>query len=165
MTSGIGDIRRSTQQGKNRQGSFFRLTTRGLMGDPLIALLNEEQLRQRGITPESVATVLESSCKGWGAEGDGQVIGFSIADSKTRSIWALFILPEDEGRGLGRRLLDAAVAWLWEQGVDQIWLTTDPATRAEGFYRHLGWDVAGVMEHGEIRFELARSAGEDKAQA
>lgn len=65
-------------------------------------------------------------------------------------------MPEQEGRGLGRQLLDAAVAWLWEQGADRIWLTTGPDTRAAGFYRHVGWGVAGVTEQGEIRFELAR---------
>lgn len=36
-------------------------------------LLSEEQLRQRGITPESVAIRLEGHCKRWVAEEDGQV--------------------------------------------------------------------------------------------
>ncbi len=118
-------------------------------------LLSEEQLRQH-VSPEALAVLLESQCKSWVAEEDGQVIGLSIADSKIPSIWGLFVLPRHEGRGLGRQLLDAAVAWLWEQGADRIWLTTAPDTRAAGFYRHLGWNVAGVTEHGEIRFELAR---------
>jgi len=34
MTAEIGAIRRSTEQRKIRQGGFFDLTTRGLMGDP-----------------------------------------------------------------------------------------------------------------------------------
>lgn len=63
-------------------------------------LLSEEQLRQH-VTPESLAVLLESQCKGWVAEEDRQVIGFSIADSKSRSIWALFVLPCHEGRGIG----------------------------------------------------------------
>jgi hypothetical protein len=50
------------------------------------------------------------------------------------------------------------VGWLWEEGARCIWLTTGPRTRAEGFYRHLGWQDAGVTEHGEIRFELLRPA-------
>ena len=112
-------------------------------------LLSEEQLRQH-VTPESLAVLLKSQCKGWIAEEDGQVIAFSIADSKTRSIWALFVLPQHEGRGLGRQLLDPAVAWLWKQGADRIWLTTAPDTRAAGFYRHLGWSVAGTTQQGEF---------------
>jgi hypothetical protein len=32
--------------------------------------------------------------------------------------------------------------------------TTEPHTHAEGFYRHQGWQTTGVVEEGEIRFEL-----------
>jgi GNAT superfamily N-acetyltransferase len=119
-------------------------------------VLNEQQLRERGITPEAVAAALDSHCKAWVAESNGDVVGFSIANRKTDSIWALFVLPEYEGQGLGRRLMEPAVAWLWASGAERIWLTTGPTTRAACFYRHLGWQEAGMTEHGEIRFELER---------
>ena len=71
-------------------------------------------------------------------------------------IWALFLLPEWEGQGLGRDLLERAVGWLWGEGCESIWLTTEPGSRAEGFYAHLGWTRAGMTDKGEVRFELQR---------
>jgi GNAT superfamily N-acetyltransferase len=127
--------------------------------------MSEEQLRQRGITPESLAQALAASCKGWVAEENGAVIGFCLADAAARSIWALFILPEYEGRRLGRKLLASAVAWLWGCGAERIWLTTGPATRAAGFYRHLGWKAVASTEHGEVRFELERPRASDEPTA
>jgi ribosomal protein S18 acetylase RimI-like enzyme len=73
--------------------------------------LDMEQLRKLGITPESSeADLVAGVRKGWVVEEDDRVVGFSIADAPTRSIWALFVLPGYEGRGYGRRLLDEAVA-------------------------------------------------------
>ena len=69
-------------------------------------------------------------------------------------IWALFLLPEWEGRGLGRVLLEQAVEWLWREGCERIWLTTEAGSRAEGFYARLGWAPVGVTDKGEVRFEL-----------
>ena len=111
-----------------------------------------------GWTPERVADAFSPGRKGWVVEHDGDVVGFSIADSNTRSIWALFVLEEYAGRGLGRLLLAAAVSWLWDQGVDRIWLDTGPETRAAGFYRRLGWQPTGTTAKGEIQFELVRPA-------
>ena len=39
---------------------------------------------------------------------------------------------------------------------ERIWLTTEPGSRAEGFYAHLGWAPAGVTDKGEVRFEFRR---------
>lgn len=42
--------------------------------------------------------------KGWVAVHDEKVIGFAIVDLETRNIWALFMDPEWEGKGIGRIL-------------------------------------------------------------
>jgi GNAT superfamily N-acetyltransferase len=119
--------------------------------------LGLERLRELGITPESVASEMrEGHLKGWVVLEAGRVVGFSLANSRTRSVWALFVLPVREGRGYGKRLLDEAVGWLWETGADRIWLETDPNTRAAEFYRRQGWREAGTSPSGEIHFELDR---------
>ena len=59
-------------------------------------LLTIEQLAERGITNESVAASFAVDHRGWVA-----IVGFSIADRATRSIFALFVLPGHEGRGIG----------------------------------------------------------------
>ena len=79
-----------------------------------------------------------------------------IGNARKGNIWGLFVHPDFERRGFGRRLLDTAVDWLWSQGLTQLWLTTAPGTRAQGVYQAAGWLHAGVTEHGEIRFELSR---------
>jgi GNAT superfamily N-acetyltransferase len=116
--------------------------------------LSEERLRELGITPESFESALGSRYQGWVIEDDGEVIGFSVADVQTHSIWALFVMPGHEGRGFGTRLLGKAVDRLWERGASRIWLKTDPDSRAAGFYRHLGWRESGTIENGEITLGL-----------
>jgi GNAT superfamily N-acetyltransferase len=120
-------------------------------------LLTTEQLARMDITPASVAESLSTDAKGWVAERGPQIVAFSIADRASQSIFALFVLPEYERHGLGRRLLDSAVSWLWDGCVDRIWLTTAPNTRAAMFYEHCGWVVTGFEPNGEVRFELTRA--------
>lgn len=117
-------------------------------------LVRENQLATP-IPRERVVAALEARGRGWVAVNDGEVVGFSMADLVDSSIWALFLLPEWEGKGLGRALLDRAVAWLFDQGCTTIWLTTDPATRAAGFYERVGWRRVGLAPNGGVRFELS----------
>lgn len=116
----------------------------------------KENILTTTITHERIAEGLDVRGRGWVAEHEGQIVGFSMADREESMIWALFLLPEYERRGLGRMLLERAVEWLWLEGCERIWLTTESASRAEGFYSHLGWDKTGITEKGEIRFEIQR---------
>ena len=115
-----------------------------------------ERLAQRGITNESVAASFLADAKGWVAEEAGEIVAFSIADRAARSVFALFVLPSHEGRGLGSQLLSNAVQWLWDDGATRIWLATGPGTRAAYFYQRRGWLHTGPADHGDIRFELSR---------
>jgi GNAT superfamily N-acetyltransferase len=116
--------------------------------------LDYSQLRALGITPASIATALQNDSKAWVSECNGTVVGFSMANSSDGRIFALFVLPQYEGRGIGGTLLEMALTWLRTCMVPRAWLTTEPHTRADGFYRHRGWKTTGVVEEGEIRFEL-----------
>ena len=117
--------------------------------------VHENVLRdQSRVTPDDYRAMLETRGRGWVDERDGKICAFVVTDDATRNIWALFVLREYERQGIGRRLHDAAVAWLREQSLDPIWLTTESHTRAERFYRAAGWREAGRTDRGEIRFEL-----------
>ena len=117
--------------------------------------LSMGELKAIGITPAGVAASLSTNARGWVAEDDGLVVAFVSADSASRSIFALFVLPEYEARGLGSRLLRRAERWLQSQGTGVMWLTTAGDTRAVGFYRRRGWVIAGTERDGSLRLELA----------
>jgi GNAT superfamily N-acetyltransferase len=88
----------------------------------------------------------------WVAEVDGSLAGFAIADLGSRSVWALFVAPEREGRGIGRALLRQVTSSLAAAGPGTIHLSTEQGTRAERLYVAAGWIRAGNLPNGEIHF-------------
>jgi len=98
---------------------------------------------------------VEGDGRAWVAEVDGRIVGFAVADLARANVWALFVEPGYEGRGIGRQLHDRMMNWLFASGATSVWLSTDPATRAERFYREAGWRYVGQEERGEARFEMA----------
>lgn len=121
--------------------------------------LSREELAAIGITPESIGEMMRTSSRVWVAEVEGRPVAFSMADAGEATIFAMFVRPGYEGRGLGRALMREAEAWLFDQGCEEIWLLTgsDPALRAYGFYRHLEWRDAGLQEDGQIKYVKRRS--------
>jgi GNAT superfamily N-acetyltransferase len=115
---------------------------------------SREEIAALGITPETVAKMLQTDCRAWIAEIDGQAIAFSIANATEKTILGMFVLPAYEGLGAGRALMRSAEDWLWAEGCQEIWLLTgnDPNLRAYGFYQHLGWTAVGVQANGEMKF-------------
>ncbi|HEY0063359.1 MAG TPA: GNAT family N-acetyltransferase [Telluria sp.] len=91
------------------------------------------------VTRQMYVDYLETLGRGWVAEVDGVVVGFSYANNTDGSIWALFLSKQFEGRGIARHLLDLAVAWLFAQGHDAVQLSTGTQTRADRFYHAQGW--------------------------
>jgi GNAT superfamily N-acetyltransferase len=114
------------------------------------------QLEERGITEASVAASFLADSKGWVAVEADEIVAFSIADRATQSIFALFVLPGYEDRGIGSRLLDLALGWLWNNGAERVWLTTGAGTKAVRFYEKRGWKATGTGPRGDLRYECAR---------
>ena len=106
------------------------------------------------ITREMYETHLCEIGKGWLCEVDGRVAGFSVASLRDASIWALFVMPAYEGRGIGQRLLRLATDWLFEMNVSTISLSTAPATRADSWYERQGWERGGIKPDGEVCYRL-----------
>jgi len=92
------------------------------------------------------------------AEDDEGPIGFAMLDIGRAHVWALFVSPHSEGLGAGRALHDALLAAAAAKGIERLWLTTAPGTRAAEFYARLGWTACGVTASGELRFERAPRA-------
>lgn len=118
--------------------------------------VRENRLVSCTIADEEVREMMEVHGRGWVVEEAGEIVAFAIGDARDGNIWALFVAPAHERRGHGRRLHEAMVAWLFARGLERLWLSTDPHTRAQGFYEAAGWRRAGDGEHGEVRYELER---------
>jgi GNAT superfamily N-acetyltransferase len=104
------------------------------------------------VTVAHYREMLTTRGRGWVCESEGEITGFGIADAVERSIWALFVKPGCEGRGIGRALHDAMVEWLFAVGNAPLWLSTDPDTRAARFYTAAGWTAEQLLASGEVRF-------------
>lgn len=116
----------------------------------------ENRLRDPArVTPRMYEDFLEKDGRGWIAQVDGVTVAFSYANRLDGSIWALFVDPAHEGKGLAKALLGLATAWLFELGFAEITLDTGAGTRADLFYARQGWtrDDAGAAD---VRYTLAR---------
>jgi GNAT superfamily N-acetyltransferase len=106
------------------------------------------------VTDADCAEYLGKRGRGWVCEVRGEIVGFAIADLTGHNIWALFVHPDFEQHGIGRKLHDMMLDWYFTQTKNTVWLGTAPNTRAEIFYRNAGWKENGLHGKGEIKFEM-----------
>jgi GNAT superfamily N-acetyltransferase len=116
--------------------------------------VRENRLVSTVISETDIQAAIEQHGRGWVVEIDGVIVAFAIGNATSGNIWALFVDPDHERRGHGRQLHDRMLDWLWAQGLKQLWLTTEPDTRAQRFYEAAGWKLAGKTAKGEMRYEL-----------
>ena len=120
-------------------------------------LVKENRLSDPGLVPDKdVEDYMFRRGKGWVCEIDDVIIGFAIADLVDNNIWALFIHPDFEKIGAGKKLHNEMMNWYFTKTDKTVWLGTSPKTRAELFYRKAGWKEVGVHGKGEIKFEMTK---------
>jgi len=104
--------------------------------------LTMEELAALGINEQSVAEKLRGNFKGWVCEDNGRVVGFAMGDRSTGEMWVIAVLPSHIRRGIGGALLEKVDGWLFSEGCQELWLTTDidPSLRAYSFYIKHGWE-------------------------
>lgn len=88
----------------------------------------------------------------WVWEEDGVVQAFAAGDARNGWIFALFVAPGYEGRGIGQKLLPLACDTVREAGYTVATLSTEKDTHAERFYRANGWTAKGKNHKGEVVF-------------
>jgi ribosomal protein S18 acetylase RimI-like enzyme len=120
---------------------------------------------------EVLARDSEGGTPAWVAERDGRVVGF-VGGGPPRDddvplpaaeIYAIYVLPDASRQGLGRALLEAAVAHWRGHGTETLVLWVFEANQAaRTFYEALGWRPDGArqaLEMGgmsaiEVRYRL-----------
>lgn len=110
------------------------------------------------VTDDDCATFITERGKGWVCEIDQQIVGFAIVDLQENNIWALFIDPKFEKKGIGQHLHKIMLDWYFTQTSVTVWLGTAFNTRAERFYRKAGWTEVGTNGTKEIKFEMTYQA-------
>ncbi len=105
------------------------------------------------VTDDDCREFLFERGKGWVCEIDNQIVGFSIADLKENNIWALFVHPNHDKKGIGKELHNLMLDWYFSQTKTTVWLGTAPGTRAELFYTKQGWKNVGMYGQ-ETKFEM-----------
>ena len=106
------------------------------------------------ITTKDYETYLTTKGKGWVCEADHAIVGFSIVSLADHNVWALFVLPTYEGKGIGKKLQNLMLQWYFAQTTETIWLSTESGTRAAEFYRQTGWQECGWYNAQELKFEM-----------
>ena len=116
--------------------------------------VKENQLSNPNLIPDNlVEEFITKKGKGFVCEIDDKIVGFSIVDFVENNVWALFILPDFEGKGIGKKLHQLMLDEYFSQTKETIWLSTEANSRAEIFYKKQGWKNAGF--HGEeIKLEM-----------
>lgn len=107
------------------------------------------------VTDDDCEEFITKRGKGWVCEIDKQIVGFAIADLKENNIWALFLDPKFERKGIGQQLHNLMLDWYFAQTKENVWLGTAFNTRAEKFYRKAGWTEVGTNGTKEIKFEMS----------
>lgn len=119
--------------------------------------VKENTLSDPNVVPDKdVEDYLFNRGKGWVCEINHKVVGFSIVDLLQNNIWALFIHPDFEKQGIGKKLHNMMLDWYFQQTSKPVWLGTSRQTRAEKFYTFNGWLVIGKHGTKETKFEMTK---------
>jgi GNAT superfamily N-acetyltransferase len=118
--------------------------------------VKENRLSDPSLVPDKdVEEYMTERGKGWVCQMDKRIVGFAIVDLIENNVWALFIHPDFEAMGIGKRLHRIMMDWYFVHTNNKIWLGTEPNSRAEKFYRMQGWTEVGIHGKGEIKFEMS----------
>jgi ribosomal protein S18 acetylase RimI-like enzyme len=117
--------------------------------------LSREVMRHMGITEGVVGDMIEKSLCTWVANENNKIIGFSMILPDEGCLFAAFVLPEYEGKGIGRRLVTLAEQELFQHH-EIAWLETDKNSRAAKFYMQLGWGNETELNGTDIKLEKSR---------
>ncbi|TAH42240.1 MAG: GNAT family N-acetyltransferase [Bacteroidetes bacterium] len=106
------------------------------------------------VTKDDYIRLLTQDGKGWVCETDFGIVAFSIVDTIKKNVWALFVHPDFEAKGIGSTIHNLMLDWYFSHEQETLWLSTDAETRADKFYREAGWKEVMRFGKNEIKFEM-----------
>ena len=119
--------------------------------DALVRAWGSTTVARKGVLIDAAAL------PGLVAEVDGQRAGLVTYARRDGELEIVTIHVDEEGRGVGRALMDAVVDRARDEGVRRIWLiTTNDNLRALAFYQRWGMDLVALIRDGVIASRLVK---------
>jgi GNAT superfamily N-acetyltransferase len=115
------------------------------------------------VTDDDYKEYITKRGKGWVCRINNTIVGFAICDLVDDNIWALFVHPNFDKKGIGKTLHKLMMDWYFAQNKKMCWLSTEPNSRAEKFYAMQGWKTVGIYGKGETKFEITKDTWADVA--
>ena len=112
----------------------------------LQALLDDHSFWAQGRSAAQLRRMLAGSQAVVSAWRGQRLVGFGRASSDgvfRAVLWDVVVAGEEQGRGLGRRLVEALLAEPALAGVERVYLMT---TNSAGFYTQLGFEASSVQQ-------------------
>lgn len=116
--------------------TFSEILSKDQISYMLNWMYNEETLQQQ----------MEEGHQFFVAEENGLAIGFlgvqsRYPDEHSTKIHKLYVLPEIQGRGIGKELINVAVNVAKENGSDRLVLNVNRFNKAVSFYQRIGFTI------------------------
>ncbi len=142
--------------GENDALELLTLRLRALRDAPdsFLSTYETEAAESESVTAERLRRTADAKDSGvLGAFDDGALVGMLgiVRETQRKAahrahLWGMYVAPEARKRGVGRALLDAAIARLRAAGVEQLHLTVSTsAGSAQRLYRHVGFALVGTL--------------------
>ena len=112
--------------------------------------ISAEHLESLGITnASSNNSIHDCTLPGVVCINEDRIIGYCFGERYSGEIIVLALLPEFEGKGLGKILLARTSQILVEYDHSRLFLgcSPDSKTRSYGFYRNLGWRSTNTYDN------------------
>ena len=83
--------------------------------------VKENRLSDPALVPDKdVEEYITNRGKGWVCEVDKQIVGFANVDLIENNVWALFVHPDFEARGIGKKLHQIMMDWYFLQTKEKM---------------------------------------------
>jgi GNAT superfamily N-acetyltransferase len=130
----------------------WRTTYKGIMPDEVLATLRtEDRERTWGATIERIQAGTSASCV-LVAEADNQIVGFACGGRERSDhpvykgeLYAIYLLQEYQGQGIGRALWNTVAERLVEQGHTTMLIWVAAENEAARFYEAMGGHPVGTQ--------------------
>jgi ribosomal protein S18 acetylase RimI-like enzyme len=134
--------------------AYRALRLRSFRDHPEAFTTSYEELEGQSVE-ETVKRMSASHLKFWGAFDGGELLGYVGLDREARAkcrhktkLVGMYVRPECAGRGIGRALVDVALADARADGLELVVLTvTDGNAKATQLYERCGFRSFGVEPH------------------